>query len=112
MGPDVFQFRVIGWFRYMKLLWCSLYCYIGALDAEYYGHLVFCDVCNYDKDCIWCSCGDGTEPPEHHACNCPKGPGHTPGQAGWGYYRRKLIDRLKEKHARRVLYLSGVENDG
>lgn len=90
--------RVIGWFHYDGHLYCSLYCYIEALDGEHFGHYNGCNACNYDKDCITCDVDDGTMGALSHACNCPEGLGlERMSHDGWGYYRRKLIERLRRK---------------
>lgn len=103
IGPSVFRLRVVGWFHVpaneTEVLLCSRKCLIDYLDRTYYDHLHYCNECNYDKDCFICEADDGTCKPEHHACNCSTGPGTQYNRAGWGYYARRLIERLKEKDA-------------
>lgn len=96
---ELFKRRVVGWFHLGPRVFCSRVCYVNALDADHYDHYAFCRECNYDKDCFPCDCDDGTLTPNDHACNCPEGPGTKKHGAGWGYYRRKLVERLQKKNA-------------
>lgn len=106
---DLFKTRVLGWFHQGTRVFCSRACYANYLDAEHYDHYPFCRECNYDRDCFTCDCDDGTAAAEAHACNCSEGPGTKKHGAGWGYYRRKLVQRLKKKNS--TVCVTGVAID-
>lgn len=40
-------------------------------DAAWYEHLLGCNACNYDKQCMACEVGEAYS---QHACNCKHGP--------------------------------------